>query len=78
MSVNEALGALAKIVTRVDRPLRKLLGNVLRNVLRGAIGTADPDIIELIVTRIVELAKAGVYDIEELSSRTFSSLRLAG
>jgi hypothetical protein len=33
---------------------------------------------ELIVTRIVELAKAGVYDVEELSSRTLSSLKKAG
>jgi len=33
---------------------------------------------DLIVTRIVELAKDGVYDIEELSSRTLSSLKLEG
>jgi hypothetical protein len=33
------------------------------------------DLTELIVTRIVDLAKAGVYDIEELSSRTLNSLK---
>jgi hypothetical protein len=46
--------------------------------VRGAIGAADPDLAELIVERIVELAKDGVYDIEELSSRTLSSLKLTG
>jgi hypothetical protein len=44
--------------------------------VRGAIGGADDDDLrELIVDRIVALAKDGVYDIEELSSRTLSSLR---
>jgi hypothetical protein len=33
---------------------------------------------DLIVERIVELAKDGVYDIDELSSRTLSSLRPEG
>jgi hypothetical protein len=46
--------------------------------IRGAIGTTDPALADLIVTRIVELANDGVYDIEELSSRTLSSLELAG
>ena len=46
--------------------------------VRGAIGATDPALTELIVTRIVELAKDGVYDIEELSSRTLSSLTSAG
>ena len=47
--------------------------------VRGAIGGgADPDLADLIVERIVELAKDGVYDIEELSSRTLSSLKLTG
>jgi hypothetical protein len=46
--------------------------------VRGAIGATDPVLADLIVTRIVELAKDGVYDIEELSSRTLSSLKLAG
>jgi hypothetical protein len=36
--------------------------------VRGAIGATDPALTELIVTRIVELAKDGVYDIEELST----------
>jgi hypothetical protein len=44
----------------------------------GAIGATDPALRDLIVARIVELAKDGVYDIEELSSRTLSSLKLAG
>ena len=43
----------------------------------AAISASDPALTELIVTRIVELAKDGVYDIEELSSRTLSSLKLA-
>jgi hypothetical protein len=44
--------------------------------VRGAIGGPnDDDLRELIVGRIVELAKDGVYDIEELSRRTLSSLR---
>jgi hypothetical protein len=42
--------------------------------VRGAIGATDPALADLIVTRIVELAKDGVYDIEELSRRTLSSL----
>ena len=46
--------------------------------VRGAIGATDPALADLIVTRIVELAKDGVYDIEELSSHTLSSLKLAG
>ena len=45
--------------------------------VRGAIGASDPVLTDLIVTRIVELAKDGVYDIEELSSRTLSSIKLA-
>jgi hypothetical protein len=63
--------------TDVVPPLAANMSAAFKKV-RGAIGTTDPDITELIVTRIVELAKAGVYDIEELSSRTLSSLRLAG
>jgi hypothetical protein len=46
--------------------------------VRGAIGDADPALRDQIVTRIVELAKDGVYDIEELSSRTLRSLRPEG
>ncbi len=47
--------------------------------VRGAIGgAADTDLADLIVARIVELAKDGVYDIDELSSRTLRSLKPAG
>ena len=46
--------------------------------VQGAIGATDPALQNLIVTRIVELAKDGVYDIDELSSRTLSSLKPAG
>jgi hypothetical protein len=40
------------------------------------IGATSPGDVDLVVTRIVELAKAGVYDTEELSRRTLSSLDL--
>jgi hypothetical protein len=43
--------------------------------VRGAIGDTDPGLRDQIAGRIVELAKDGVYDIEELSSRTLSSLK---
>jgi hypothetical protein len=44
--------------------------------VRGAIGGPDDDDLrELIVDRIVALAKDGAYDIEELSSRALSSLK---
>jgi hypothetical protein len=47
--------------------------------VRGAIGgAADPELADLIVARIVELAKDGVYDIDELSSRTLSSFKPPG
>jgi hypothetical protein len=46
--------------------------------VRGAIGGPDDDDLRvLIVERIVELANYGVYDIEELASRTLSSLKAA-
>jgi hypothetical protein len=45
--------------------------------VHGAIGANDPVLRDLIVARIVELANDGVYDVEELSSRTLSSLKLA-
>jgi hypothetical protein len=45
--------------------------------VRGAIGD-DPTLGDLIATRIVELAKLGVYDVEELSRRTLNSLRSLG
>jgi hypothetical protein len=43
--------------------------------VRGAIGDADPVLRDQIATRIVELAKIGVYDVEELSRQTLSSLK---
>jgi len=49
--------------------------NAAFNKVRGAIGYTDPALRDQIVTRIVELAKDGVYDIEELSSRTLRSLK---
>jgi hypothetical protein len=42
--------------------------------VRRALGTNDPALTDLIVTRIVELAKNGVCDVEELSRRTLNSL----
>ncbi len=42
--------------------------------VRGAIGNTDPVLHDQIATRIVELAKIGIYDVEELSRRTLSSL----
>jgi hypothetical protein len=41
------------------------------------IGATKPGDVDLVVTRIVELAKDGVYDTEELSRRTLSSLNSA-
>jgi hypothetical protein len=43
--------------------------------VRGAIGDPDPILRDQIASRIVELAKDGIYDIEELSSRTLRSLK---
>jgi hypothetical protein len=63
--------------SEVVPPLAANMSAAFKKV-RGAIGTTDPALAELIVARIVELAKDGVYDIEELSSRTLSSLKLAG
>ncbi len=45
--------------------------------VRGAMGD-DPTLGDQIATNIVELAKVGVYDVEELSRRTLNSLRLLG
>jgi hypothetical protein len=42
--------------------------------VRAAIGNIDPVLRDQIATRMVELAKLGVYDIEELSRQTLSSL----
>jgi hypothetical protein len=46
--------------------------------VRGAIGETDSVLSDQIVARIAELAKVGVYNIEELSARTLSSLKQAG
>ena len=58
----------------VAPPLATNMNAAFKKV-RGAIGGPHDDLRDLIVERIVELAKDGVYDIEELSSRTLSSLR---
>jgi hypothetical protein len=61
--------------TDVVPPLATNMNAAFKKV-RGAIGGPDDDDLrDLIVERIVALAKDGVYDIEELSSRTLSSLR---
>ena len=41
------------------------------------IGATNPGDFDLVATRIVELAKDGVHDTEELSRRTLSSLKSA-
>jgi hypothetical protein len=46
--------------------------------VRGAIGNTDPVLRDQIATRIVELAKIGVYDVEELSRQTLNSLKSVG
>jgi hypothetical protein len=73
------VGYAGKIMNSEDivPPLAANMSAAFKKV-RGAIGVSDPVLTDLIVTRIVELAKDGVYDIEELSSRTLSSLKLAG
>ena len=43
--------------------------------VNGAIGITDPPLRDMIASRIVELAKDGVYDIDELSMRTLRSLQ---
>jgi hypothetical protein len=45
--------------------------------VRAAIND-DPTLGDLIATRIVELAKVGIYDVEELSCLTLNSLRSLG
>jgi hypothetical protein len=62
----------------VAPPLAANMNAAFKKV-RGAIGgPADAALRELIVDRIVALAEEGVYDIEELSSRTLRSLRPKG
>jgi hypothetical protein len=59
----------------VAPPLAANMNAAFKKV-RGAIGgSVDSALRDLIVDRIVALAKDGVYDIEELSSRTLSSLK---
>jgi hypothetical protein len=59
----------------VAPPLAANMNAAFKKV-RGALGGPDDDDLrELIVERIVALAKDGVYDIEELASRTLSSLK---
>jgi hypothetical protein len=59
----------------VAPPLAANMNAAFKKV-RGAVGGPDDDDLrELIVDRIVELAKDGVYDIEELASRTLSGLK---
>jgi hypothetical protein len=73
------VGLCGKMMNSEDvvPPLAANMSAAFKKV-QGAIGATDPALTELIVTRIVELAKDGVYDIEELSSRTLSSLTSAG
>jgi hypothetical protein len=63
--------------TDVVPPLAANMNAAFKKV-RAAIGATDPALRDLIVTRIVELVNDGVYDIEELSSRTLSSLKRVG
>ena len=64
-----------QVIRAVAPPLAANLNAAFKKV-RGAIGgSVDSALRDLIVDRIVELAKDGVYEIEELSSRTLSSLR---
>jgi hypothetical protein len=61
----------------VAPPLAANMNAAFKKV-RAAIGGPDDDALrELIVDRIVEFAKDGVYDIEELARRTLSSLKAA-
>jgi hypothetical protein len=62
----------------VAPPLAANMNAAFKKV-RGAIGgSVDSALRDLIVDRIVALAKDGVHDVEELSSRTLSSLRPDG
>jgi hypothetical protein len=61
--------------TDVVPPLAANMNAAFKKVRRAIGGPADSALGDLIVSRIVELAKDGVYDIEELSSRTLSSLK---
>jgi hypothetical protein len=63
--------------TDVVPPLAANMSAAFKKVT-GAIGDTDRALRDQIATRIVELAKDGVYDIEELSSRTLSNLKPEG
>ena len=66
------------MIAEVAPPLAANMNAAFKKV-RGAIGgSVNSALRDLIVDRIVELAKEGVYDIEELSSRALSSLKLEG
>jgi hypothetical protein len=73
------VGLCGKMMNSEDvvPPLAANMSAAFKKV-RGVMDASDPVLTDLIVTRIVELAKDGVYDIEELSSRTLSSLKLEG
>ena len=62
MSAEEVVPQLAANMNAAFKKVWKIV---------GATNTGDVD---LIVTRIVELARDGVYDSDELSRRTLSSL----
>jgi hypothetical protein len=54
-------------------PLVANMNAAFKNV-NGSTGATDPALRDMIASRIVELAKDGVHDIEELSTRTLSRL----
>jgi hypothetical protein len=58
-------------------PLAANMNAAFKRVRRALGGPDDDDLRDAIVDRIVELAKDGVYDIEELASRTIRSLKAA-
>jgi hypothetical protein len=61
------------MVEDIVPPLAANMNAAFKKV-RGSIGVVDPVLRDVIVARIVELANDGVYDVEELSSRTLSTL----
>jgi hypothetical protein len=67
-------GMLMMTSTDFVPPLAANMSAAFKKV-RGVIGKTDPVLHDQIATKIVELAKIGVYDIEELSRQTLSSLK---
>ena len=59
-------------------PLAANMNAAFKKVRAAIGGSVDHALRDLIVDRIVEFAKDGVYDIEELSSRTLRSLNPRG